>query len=105
MSGLYQLAALGARMASFNHDIASKVQGLMMALDEIGELAPNMGDPDLARASETAMQALKELHALLSQNRALTKPPVKTKVALGELMRTAGARAGVGVRGALTGDV
>jgi peptide/nickel transport system substrate-binding protein len=50
-----QLAAIGSRTPGFNHDIASKIQGVMMALDEIVELSR---DVDVQRAAETAQTAL-----------------------------------------------
>ncbi|MBX3154637.1 MAG: hypothetical protein KF773_01460 [Deltaproteobacteria bacterium] len=34
---LFGFALLGARASSFHHDLAAKLQGLMMALDEIGD--------------------------------------------------------------------
>ena len=37
-AALYALATLGSRMPAFHHDAASKLQSLMMALDEISEL-------------------------------------------------------------------
>jgi len=35
---LMVLAVIGSRVSGFHHDIASKLQGLMMSIDEIGEL-------------------------------------------------------------------
>ena len=100
---LGQLAAIGSRAAGYNHDIASKIQGVMMAIDEISELAK---DPDIQRAAETAHAALGELNQLLQHNRALTKPPIKTRVDLGELVGKAAARVGVALRGTKpTGEV
>ncbi|MEO8702971.1 MAG: hypothetical protein ABI867_23195 [Kofleriaceae bacterium] len=96
-----QLAAIGSRMASYNHDLASKIQGLMMALDEIGELTTPLGNGDLDRATETANTALRELNDLLNLNRTLTKPSVKARIAVRELFAKAGERAGVAVRGSL----
>jgi hypothetical protein len=101
LAALLELALVGSRMSSFNHDIASKLQGLMMALDEIGELAQTRGDAELGPAADTAQLALKELNDLLTQNRALTKPPVKTASLIRDLVVKAGARVGVHVRGTL----
>jgi hypothetical protein len=98
---ILQLAAIGTRMASFNHDLASKIQGLMMALDEITELATEVRNPDLERAAETAHTSLRELGELLTANRTLTKPPVKSRVTVRELVLKAGERVGVALRGTL----
>ena len=95
------LATIGSRVSSFNHDIASKLQGMMMALDEIEELLERLGDSDLRRANETAQQALKEASALLSANRSLTRTSTKTKVQISELVKLAGDRAHVEIRGAV----
>jgi hypothetical protein len=92
-------AAIGSRVSSFNHDIASKLQGLMMALDEIGEIVERGDNGDLVRATETANGALKEASAMLSANRQLTRTSTKTKAALRDIAKQAGERAGVGVLG------
>ena len=88
---LMALATVGSRAHGFHHDIASKLQGLMMALDEITEGLEG-GDPQLQRTAETAMVALKELNGLLNQNRALTKPPVASRIGLRELVARASER-------------
>jgi hypothetical protein len=95
------LAAVGVRVSSFNHDIASKLQGLMMSLDEISELLESREDPALRRATETAYTALREANALLASNRALTRTTTRTQAQLRELMASAGARVGVAVTGEL----
>jgi hypothetical protein len=96
-----QLAAIGSRQSGFNHDIASKMQGIMMALDELGELIEPLGDEDLQRAASTAVLALRELNQLLTASRALTKPQVKARVLLHELVVKGCERSGVSVRVAL----
>lgn len=93
---LLQLAAIGARAPSFNHDIASKIQGVMMALDEIIELA----DGELKATAETAQGAMGELNQLLQTNRALTKTPATTPTSLHDLLSKAATRVGVTLRGA-----
>jgi hypothetical protein len=103
-SRLYELAVVGSRATGFHHDCASKLQTLMMAIDEIGELAGH-GDPELRVATNTSNTALRELHALLTNNRALAKPPQRTAVSLAELVRVASARVGVKVVGGLRGDL
>ncbi|HEU0030881.1 MAG TPA: hypothetical protein VFQ53_09615 [Kofleriaceae bacterium] len=88
-------ATIGSRMSGFHHDVASKLQGLMMAVDEISELAAPTGNEELERAAQTALDALKDLNALLTTNRALAKPPVKARTTLRELATRAGERVGI----------
>jgi hypothetical protein len=94
---LCELALLGSRMSSFHHDLASKVQALMMSLDEISERATN-GESTIGEAAENAQDAIRAMHQLLTANRALTKPPVRATVALAELLQHAAARARVQLR-------
>lgn len=93
------LATIGSRVATFNHDLASKLQGAMMALDEIEELLVQVGRPELSRATATAQQSLKEASSLLSASRSLTRSSTKTKVELRALVHAAGGNAQVEVRG------
>lgn len=93
------LAIVGSRTPGFHHDVASKLQGLMMALDEISELSHS--DAQLSRAAETALDSLREVLALLNVNRALTKPPVRTAVALREVLARAAERVHVSLDGEL----
>jgi hypothetical protein len=97
-AALLQLAIVGSRAPAFHHDCASKLQGLVMALDELTELTEN-GDPQLIRAVETALEASRELNALLNFNRTLTRPAARTPIALDELIARAAERAGVALRG------
>jgi hypothetical protein len=99
-SSLYQLAMVGSRAPAFHHDCASKLQGLVMALDELTELTEN-GDPQVTRAIETALEASRELNALLNLNRALTRPVPKTMIAVADLVARGAERAGVSIQGAL----
>lgn len=99
-AAMYQLAMVGSRAPAFHHDCASKLQGLVMALDELSELTEH-GDPQLIRAIEAAMDVSRELNGLLNINRALTKPAAKTAIALRDLMKAAADRVGVGLPGAL----
>jgi len=101
---LYQLAMVGSRAPAFHHDCASKLQGLVMALDELTELTEH-GDPQLIRAVETALEASRELNALLNLNRALTRTVPKTLIPVGELLTRGAERAGVSVRGPLPDNV
>ena len=99
-AALYQLAMVGSRAPAFHHDCASKLQGLVMALDELSELTEN-GDPALIRAIEAAMEMSRELNGLLNTNRALTKPAAKTPIAVRDLVKSAAARVGVTLQGTL----
>lgn len=103
-ASLYQLAMVGSRAPAFHHDCASKLQGLVMALDELTELTEN-GDPQLIRAVETALEASRELNALLNLNRTLTRPATKAAIALDELIARAAERVGVALRGATPAGV
>jgi hypothetical protein len=96
-----QLALVGSRSTGFNHDIASKLQGVMMAIDEISELATT---PEIQRAAATAHTSLGELNQLLQHNRALTKqPPPSARIEIGELVRGAASRVGVTLEAPVTG--
>ena len=97
---LLQLALIGTRAVAFHHDCASKLQGILMALEELGELTA-AGDPDILRAVESATEASRELNALLNTSRALTKPPMKATIAIGELLSNAASRVAVTLRGAV----
>jgi hypothetical protein len=91
-------AAIGSRASGFHHDAASKLQSLMMALDEIDEIV-GQDASDIRQATDTAQMALRELHALLTYNRALAKAPQRKKTPLGELITRAADRHGVKVKG------
>src|SRR5258708_37566502 len=91
---------VGSRAPAFHHDCASKLQGLVMALDELTELTEN-GDPQLIRAIEAAAEVSRELNALLNVNRALTKPAPRTPIAVRQLLSSAAMRVGVTLQGTL----
>jgi hypothetical protein len=99
VESILALATVGSRMPSFHHDTASKLQSLVMALDEISELAEAGSDADMQRAAATATSALRELQAMFNTNRALTRAPQPVKVSLGELIGRAAERAGLVVQG------
>ncbi len=98
-SSLLTLATIGSRVSSFNHDIASKLQGVMMSLEEIGDYVEREPDPGLRQAVEDAMTALKDATALLTANRALTRTATKTKASLSDVVRAAADRSGILVHG------
>ncbi len=95
---LLPLAIVGSRAPSFHHDLASKLQGLMMAIDEIGEISGEVAPP-LVRALDTAHTALRDVLELLNTNRALTKAPTKTPTTVGALLTRAAERVYVNLRG------
>lgn len=97
---LMELALVGSRMPGFHHDCASKLQSLMMALDELSELSED-ADPMMRSAIDTAHTALREMHQMFMANRALTKPPQRTNTSIEELVQRAADRVGVKVRGTL----
>jgi hypothetical protein len=99
VESIFALATVGSRMPSFHHDCASKLQSLVMALDEISEIAEAGADADIQRAAATATVALRELQAMFNTNRALTRATPPVKISLGELIGRAAERAGLVVQG------
>jgi hypothetical protein len=95
---ILELALIGSRMPGFHHDAASKLQTLMMALDEISELSAE-ATPMLSSALDTAHDSLRELHQLLRGNRALATPSQRANVRLADLVTAASERVGVKLRG------
>jgi hypothetical protein len=93
---LLSLAIVGSRAPSFHHDLASKLQGLMMAIDEVGELVGD--DPPITRAIDTAHTTLREVLGLLNVNRALTKAPAKSRTTFAEIAARAAERVYVTLR-------
>ena len=92
------LALLGSRMPSFHHDVASKLQSLMMAIDELQELAEGV---ELQAAAGSAATAVRELTTLFATNRALAKAPQRRPTPVGELFARAAERGGVRTVGEL----
>ncbi len=92
------LAVIGSRAPGFHHDVASKLQGLMMSVEEISEQGTGL-DPQIGRAAETALDSLKDLLALLNVNRSLTKPPTRAAVAIADLVKRSAERVYVTVTG------
>jgi hypothetical protein len=94
---LLELATVGSRAQGFHHDAASKLQSLVMALDEIGELGAT-AEPELVAAVEIAATALRELQVMFNDNRALARAQ-RSRIALPDLIARAAARVAVAVRG------
>ena len=99
LDALLALACVGSRAAGFQHDAASKLQSLVMALEEIGERVDVLGDTQLVVAVEAARTAVSELTSQLQAFRALTRPAVATAIPLRALLARAAERASVQVRG------
>ena len=95
---LLDYALVGSRASGFHHDAASKLQSMMMALDEISELIGEEPS-ELRTATETAQTSLRELHQLLTANRALAKAPQRRAMPVAELVKAAAARSGVRLAG------
>ena len=45
------LALVGSRATGFNHDLASKLQGLLITLEDLVERLAERGEPELHRAA------------------------------------------------------
>ena len=101
LDAILQLALVGTRSTTFNHDCASKLQGLMMALDDLTEL----DDPRARSAVETALTASKELHHLLNGVRALAKAGGTNAIKLRDIVLPAADRMRVTLRGGALPDV
>jgi hypothetical protein len=92
--GLLPWAAVGSRISGFHHDTASKLQSLMMAVDEANDI---LGDerPEVRTALDTATAALRDIHGLLTENRALAKAPQRKTTPVAGLLERAATRHGV----------
>lgn len=96
--GLLALALLGSRMPGLHHDLAGKLQAVMLAIDEIGELAESL---DQKQAASSAAGAVRELMELFTANRVLAKPPRRSANKLSDVVGQAAERAGVRTHGEL----
>ena len=97
-ANLMAMALLGSRMPSFHHDVASKLQSLMMAVDELTELAETI---ETRAAANAATTALKDLTTLFSTNRALGKAPQRRPTPASEVFARAAERSSVKTSGEL----
>nr|HEX4313906.1 hypothetical protein [Kofleriaceae bacterium] len=95
--GLLALALLGAGARGFQHDLSSKLQALMMSLDEIAERGDDLGDAEIHRAAERAMASIKDTHAVLMAYRQLARGAAPAEARLADLVDAGAARAGVAV--------
>jgi hypothetical protein len=94
---LIELAMIGLGARAFHHDAASKLQSLVMALDEVGELAQD-SEPELRAAIELAQTSLRELHAMFDDNRGLSRV-YRSRIALPELLARGAERMGIDLLG------
>jgi len=92
---MVSLALVGTRTSGFNHDLASKLQGLLMTLEDLVERLGERGEPDLHRAASEASVAAQEIAGLVTQSRALTRSPGPSRRTLRELLAASCDRAGV----------
>ena len=92
---MISLALVGTRATGFNHDLASKLQGLLMTLEDLVERLGERGEPELARAASEASVAAQEIAGLITESRALTRSPGPSRRSLRELVAASCDRAGV----------
>jgi hypothetical protein len=92
---LLLFAFIGTRADGFNHDLASKLQGLVMIFEELDELIAKAANKDLGRVAAVVAVAQQELSELLAGNRALARSAPRTLLRLRELVRRAGERSSV----------
>jgi hypothetical protein len=92
---LVTLALIGSRASGFNHDLASKLQGLMMTIEDLADRLADHGDPELHRAAAEAAVMAQEIAALVTVSRQLTRSSPPTRSPLRELIAASCERAGV----------
>ncbi|HWO17786.1 MAG TPA: hypothetical protein VNO30_03385 [Kofleriaceae bacterium] len=92
---LVTLALVGSRATGFNHDFASKLQGLLMMLEDLVERLAERGEPELHRAAQEASAAAQDLAELVTVSRQLTRNPGPSRRPLRDLIAASCARAGV----------
>jgi hypothetical protein len=90
--GILALALVGARARGFHHDLASKLQGLMMAIDEIADRNLLLADDRVQRAVEAAADSMREVQGQLAAFRTLGRGADARGCSLRELV-AAGTRA------------
>lgn len=89
------LALVGTRASGFNHDLASKLQGLLMTLEDLVERLAERGEPALLRAAQEASTAAQDIAALVTVSRQITRNPGPSLRSLRELLDASCERAGV----------
>jgi hypothetical protein len=94
---MLRLALVGSRATGFNHDLASKLQALLMTLEDLAERLGERGEPELHRAASDGFAMATEIAGLITESRALTRPPTPARRSLRELIAASCKRAGVGL--------
>jgi hypothetical protein len=105
-SGIMHLATVGSRALAVQHDLASKLQSLMMAIEEVGDLAAHPDvSPDLREAAAVALGALAQVNDMFAASRAFARRTDRTRVSIAELLTRGARRTGVTVDVSTVGDV
>lgn len=99
LDSLLALATVGSRASGFQHDVASKLQSLVMSLEEIGDRGDVLEDGELATALTAARDAVSDMTAQLQAFRQLSRQPPATLIPLREVFAAAAVRASLRVRG------
>ena len=89
------LALVGTRATGLNHDLASKLQGLLMTLEDLVERLGQGGEPELHRAASDASAAAQDITGLVTSSRQLTRTPGPLPRRLRDVIAAACDRAGV----------
>jgi hypothetical protein len=89
------LALVGSRASGLNHDLASKLQGLLMTLEDLTERLADHADPDLHSSAAEASAVAQELAQLVTASRSLTRSSPPSRCPLRELVAASCDRAGV----------
>jgi hypothetical protein len=95
------LALVGSRAPAFNHDLASKLQGLLITLEELAETLGARGDAELGQLAADGLALATEVVETLTAFRALTRAQPPAPHGLRELIERAAARVGVTLVGEL----
>jgi hypothetical protein len=94
--GVLALALVGARARGFHHDMASKLQALMIAVDDLAE---RNTDARMAPSIDAAALALRDIQNVLGAFRALARGADPRPSSLRELIAAAARTAGVVIAG------
>jgi hypothetical protein len=104
--GIMHLATVGSRTLAMQHDVASKLQSLMMAVEEIGDLAEGPAIPsELRDAAAAAVSALANVNEMFAASRAFARRTDRARTSVAELLRKAARRAGVTIDVTAVGEV
>ncbi len=94
---LLTLALIGSRANGLNHDLASKLQGLLMTLEDLAERLAERGEPELHRAAADASSVAQEIAGLVAASRSLARSPGPSRRTLREIIEASCERAGFGL--------